>query len=279
MRRSRFRPDSFITGGLARGVQHRLIVLYLIVGAAFALAVPEARAQAGEGDAVSSSECCAAMLFPIGARTVALGQALTASGGLESMFMNPAGLTDVTKDEFVAHRATLADNKVTTFTVLLVSKGIGVFGLTYRLIDFGTQDETDINGNPIGSISVIDQQLIASFATHMSVGLSAGIAYDVGRLLRRDTTTAAWVHVDLVGRARELSTPAVNIGLEVILDNTIFLRVGHASAGDGITSGGTGIGVGLKFQRFDVGVAKTVTTSPVFENAGEPFHVSFAVSF
>lgn len=346
MRRSRFNHGLLITGGPARSVLRNLIALPLIVGAAFVFAARDVHAQ------VSSSECCAAMLFPIGARTVALGQAVTAMAGLEAMFVNPAGLVDQKADEFVAHRAALADNKVTTLSVLLVSRGVGVFGFTYRLIDFGSQDETDINGNPLGSLSVIDQQLIASFATHVREGMSAGvsyrlydfrptctglcadaakpgtthlidfgvqlqpkrlkgavlgasliqfgfplqvnnaaqadptparlrggIAYEVGHVVRRDSTTTAWLHVDLVARARSISAPVVNVGLEIILDNTIFLRAGHASAGDGITSGGTGIGVGLKYQRFDVSVAKTITASPVFENAGEPFHVSFAVSF
>jgi hypothetical protein len=291
------------------------------------------------------------MLFPIGARTVALGQAMTALGGHESMFINPAGLSEQHKNEFIAHRSNLADNKVTTLAFLMVSKNVGVFGLTYRLIDYGTQEDTDEFGNPIGSLSIIDQQLIASFATHVRAGWSAGVnyrlydfrptctgfgceiakagtthlidggvqyqppamksvalgaslvqlgfplqinnaaqadrtparlragaAYEFGHIVQRDTTTAIWLHADVVTRVHDLSS-AFTMGVEVILDNTIFLRAGHAASGDAITSGGTGIGVGLKYQRFDVSVAKTVTASPLFEGAGEPFHVSFGISF
>jgi hypothetical protein len=301
---------------------------------------------------VSSTECCATMLFPIGARTVALGQAMTALGGHESMFINPAGLSEQHKNEFLAHRSNLADNKVTTLAFLMVSKNVGTFGLTYRLIDFGTQEDTDDQGNPIGSLSIVDQQLIASFATNVRAGwsagvnyrlydfrptctgfgcetakpgtthlidggvqyqppgnksiafgasfvqlgfplqinnaaqadptparLRAGVAFEFGHLVQRDTTTTIWLHADMVNRVRDFGTPAFNVGVEIILDNTIFLRAGHAASGDGLTSGGTGIGVGLKYQRFDVGVAKTITTSPLFEGSGEPFHVSFGVSF
>jgi hypothetical protein len=289
------------------------------------------------------------MLLPIGARPVALGQALTARAGRDGVFINPAGLVDVTADEVIVHRSSMAeDAQLTTFGLIIHSAVAGVFAVTYRLIDFGETDNTDDQGNPIGTSSFIDQVLIATYATRISRSWSAGIsyklydfrdqcegvcgerfsgtthmldgglefrpaqlphlilggsivhaglalqvknaaqadptparlrvgaAYEVGHHLQKDTTIQVWTHADLVSRIRDAGAPALNVGAEVILDQTIFLRAGHASASNGITSGGTGLGVGLRYQRFDVGVSKTFSTTAL---ESDPVQISFGVRF
>ena len=107
--------------------------------------------------------------------------------------------------------------------------------------------------------------------------LRLGAAYETARLFVKDTTVTAWVHVDAVQRVRDLGSWAVNFGVEVGLDETIFLRAGHATEGDGVSSGGTGIGVGFKHRRFDVGASRTLSASPLFE--AEPFHITFSMTF
>lgn len=310
-----------------------------------------ARAAYAQDDAVSSAECCIDMLFPIGARTVALGAAVTARPGEDASFVNPAGLAFMRDDQFYAHRSSLADAKVTTLGVVFVSKDVGAFGIAYHLVDFGDQETTDEFGNPTGSASIIYQQLIASFGTRMRGGWSAGInyrlydfrptcsgtsceetakpgtthmvdaglvfeprflptarlgaaiahlgfplqvnnaqqadptparlrvgaAYEAAHHFTRDTSVVVWLHADAIQRIRNGGSPAVALSAEVILDNTIYFRAGHATSGDGTTSGATGLGIGLKYQRFDVSVAKTLSTSELF--SGEPFHVSFGVTF
>lgn len=290
------------------------------------------------------------MLFPIGARSVALGDAVTARPGQDALFINPAGLAGFNKSQLTAHRSTLADASRTTIGATFVMKQVGTFGLSYHLIDFGEQEAIDPEGNR-GTFGVIYQQLIASFATRVAVGWSAGInyrlydyrptctgfgcsgqdesgtthmvdagltfqpaflrsiqlgasvmhagfplqirnaaqadptparirggvAYEAGHHFTRDTTLAVWIHVDAVTRLRDPGTPAFSFGVEADLDDTIFFRAGHSSPGDGVTAGGTGLGLGLKYQRFEVSVAKTVSSSPLFD--GEPIHISFAVAF
>lgn len=290
------------------------------------------------------------MLLPVGARSVALGDAVTARPGQDAIFVNPAALAEFTSAQLSAHRSTLADASRTTLGGLYVMKDIGVFGLSYHLIDFGEQEATD-EGGATGRFGVIYQQLIASFATRVGIGWSAGVnyrlydyrpscsgfactgldeagtthmvdagvtyepswlpslrvgasmmhvgfplqilnkaqadptparlrvgtAYEAGHHFTSDSLIAVWIHLDAVTRLRDPGSPAINFGIEVELDETIFFRAGHASAGDGITGGGTGIGLGLKYQRFEVSVAKTVSASPLFE--GEPINVSFAVTF
>jgi hypothetical protein len=304
---------------------------------------------AAQEEPVPASECCLPLLLPIGARPVALGQALTARAGRDGVFINPAGLVDVNDDEFVIHRSTMAeDAQLTTFGLIIHSAVAGVFALTYRLIDFGETDITDESGNVIGSSGFIDQVLTATYATRISGGWSAGIsyklydfrdqcegicgerfsgtthlldggleyrparwpqlvlgaslihaglalqvknaaqadptparlrlgtAYEIGHHLQKDTTVQVWAYADVVGRLRDTGGPALNVGAEVILDNTIFLRAGHASASNGVTSGGTGLGVGLRYQRFDIAVSKTFSSTAL---ESDPVQVSFGVRF
>lgn len=321
----------------------RLSRFSLIVAAALTLPSGVALAQ--------DSECCTPLLLPIGARTVALGQALTAAGGREAMFFNPGGLMDVDDDEFVIHRSALAQAQVNTFSLLIHSQVAGVFGVTYRLIDFGDTEAIPRGSQvPTGTVTTIDQVVIASFATRVKAGWSAGVsyklydfrntcsgvcgegatfsgtthmldggvqvrpardphlvlgaslmnvglalqinnaaqadptparlrvggAYEVGHLLQRDSTTLVWAYADVVMPARDPSAPAINAGAELILNQTLFLRAGYASSKYGVASGGTGLGVGLKYQRFNIGVAKTFTTSSL-DPEGEPVHISFGV--
>jgi hypothetical protein len=315
---------------------------------ALAIILPRGELAAQE-DPVPASECCLPLLLPIGARPVALGQALTARAGRDGVFINPAGLVDIGDDEFAVHRSTMAeDAQLTTFGLVIHSAVAGVFALTYRLIDFGDTEITDDQGNPIGTTGFIDQVLIATYATRISQTWSAGIsyklydfrdqcegvcgerfsgtthlldaglelrparmphlvlgaavlnaglalqvknaaqadptparlrvgaAYEVGHHLQRDTTIQVWAHADVVERVRDAGTPALNVGAEVILDRTIFLRAGHASASNGITSGGTGLGVGLRYQRFDIAVSKTFSTTAL---ESDPVQISFGVRF
>jgi hypothetical protein len=315
---------------------------------AFAILLPLSPLAAQE-DPVPASECCLPMLFPIGARPVSMGQALAARAGRDGVFINPAGLADVDVSEVVVHRSTMAeDAQLTTFGLIVHSSVAGVFALTYRLIDFGETENTDEQGNPIGTSGFIDQVLIASYATRISAAWRAGVsyklydfrdqckgvcgerfsgtthmldaglefrparlpalilgaslvhaglalqvknaaqadptparlraggAYEVGHHLQKDTTIQVWAHADVVGRIRDAGSPAINVGAEVILDRTIFLRAGHASASNGITSGGTGLGVGLRYQRFDIAVSKTFSTTAL---ESDPVQISFGARF
>ena len=293
------------------------------------------------------------MLFPISARNVALGQAVTARAGGDGIFINPASLVDLDDNQLVVHRATLGQDaesqQLTTVSVLIHSRVAGVFGLTYRLLDYSKDDATDDQGNPIGSLHTYDQVVIASFATAIGKGVSAGInyrlynwviscdglcgietesattsmidvglryappflsrlmfgaailhagqklqannafqadftptrfrigaAYEASRLITRDSTIAVWLHVDAVARLHDARQPGINAGAEVILDNTIFFRAGHVSEADGISFGGNAVGVGVKYQRFKIDVAKSVSAGSVL---GEPFYVSFGITF
>lgn len=321
--------------------------LLVALAAGFGGAVALPAGVAAQEDAVPGVECCSDMLYPVGARAVAMGQAAVARPGTEAMFINPAGLTDMRATQLVAHRSSAADGSMNTFSFIVRSRVGAVFGLTYTAYDYGEIEQTE-EGAPTGRIVLFNQVLVASFATTLSQRWSAGLnyrlyhlgvtcepaceeetsgttsmldagvryspkwlntlilggslmhagfplqvnnaeqadftparlrigaAYNASRLVTRDSSVAVWVHADVVQRVRDTGAPAVNFGVEVSLDDVIFFRAGHASTAEGITSGGNGAGIGVKYQRFDVSVAKSVGSSGLF---GDPVYVSFGVTF
>jgi hypothetical protein len=105
--------------------------------------------------------------------------------------------------------------------------------------------------------------------------LRLGAAYEIGHLVHQDTAIKIWAHADVIQPLRNAGTPALNIGAEAILNETIYLRAGYAATSYGVTYGGPGVGVGLRYQRFDVSVAKAFST-PLDD---DPVQVTFGVRF
>lgn len=178
-----------------------------------------------------AAECCLVLLLPVGARSVALGRALTAAGAADAVFANPAGLASLAKGSFVIHRNTLAA-EASAFSLLLTPREVGTIGLSYQLVDFGEIEQTDENGQTTGGLTIRHHLVIASFATQVVKGLGAGLNYKVyqfrvgcrGTCLEDDltaTTHAIDVGIDLepsIVPGLRLGAAAVNIGfpLQVI---------------------------------------------------------------
>jgi hypothetical protein len=293
-------------------------------------------------------ECCLQLLFPVGARAVGLGSALTARSGADAVFLNPAGLAQLGRDEFRVHNAETDFESSNTFGVAFRVRGAGVLGLAYRLVDYGESQATDGLGNPTGSLRALDHFLLATFATTMAPGLNAGIsykifqfrndcsgfcegggfaatthavdmgvqyhphlwralqlgmgithlgvplqvfnaeqadptpsrvrlgaAYEVMHHFSPDTTTALWVSVDVSGSWRDGVERRAGAGMELVLDQTIYIRAGY-STGSGRDSG-AGVGIGLRYDRFEVGIARSFVGSAGASQ--DPFQITFAVGF
>lgn len=296
------------------------------------------------------------MVLPVGARTVAMGQATVARPGIDAVFINPAGLADVLKTSLIVNHTSVGDvdtgtkNDRNSFSLIVHSKAAGAFGLTYQSVEYAPDISTDLAGNAIGENSRFISIVIASFAADVAGGwgaglsyrlfnlnstclgicqvsfddrttqmldaglryappwlqrlylgasivhfgkkrrirnapevdvtparLRAGAAYDFAHMFTKDSTVAAWLHVDVVTRRLENTSPGINIGLELSLANSIFFRAGHAASAGQTSDGGFGLGLGLKYQRFEVNVAKTITPSKVFQS--DPFYTSLGITF
>jgi hypothetical protein len=301
-------------------------------------------AQSGEAP-VTAEECCLPLLLHVGARAVGLGNALTARAGADALFVNPAGLSRLERDEFRLHSAETDIESSTVFGLAFRVRGAGTIGIAYRLIDYGEVEATGDFGEVVGMLRLLDHALVGSFAAELAPGLSTGISYQLyqsrqdcrgtcttlvgtthaidfgvqyhpdlwpqvqfgasvihlGTALQvinaeqadptpariragaayelmhhftADTTSALWASLDVAGSWREGVAPTVATGLELILDRTIFVRGGHTT-GTGRNSGAA-VGVGLRYDRFDVGIAKTFASDVVGQ---DPYQITFAIGF
>lgn len=105
--------------------------------------------------------------------------------------------------------------------------------------------------------------------------LRAGAAYEVLQHTRADSIADLHVSIDVLERITSPGSPIVNVGAELSLENTIFLRAGYGGgAGD---AGGAGVGVGLRYDRFDLAVAKSFVSSILDQS--DPFQVTFGIRF
>ncbi|HUF49255.1 MAG TPA: hypothetical protein VMN60_00365 [Longimicrobiales bacterium] len=302
----------------------------------------------GQDRGVGATECCLPLLFPIGARAVGTGNSLTARDGPDALHVNPAALAGLAKDEFRVHNAKTEFETSNTFALALRIRTAGVVGIAYRLIDYGEAEATDDFGNPTGILRLLEQSLLATFATTMADGLTAGIsyklfqfrqdcnnicggadfsatthgidagvqfhpriwpalqlgaavthvglplqvinaeqaspmpsriragaAYELMHHFSADTTTVVWATADVATSWRTGVPPVAAVGVEVILDRTMYVRTGYTT-GTGRTAGAA-VGLGLRYDRFDVGVAKSFVASAT--GTPDPFQVTFAITF
>jgi hypothetical protein len=118
------------------------------------------------------------LLFPVGAQAVGMGQtAVAADGHGEVVFENPAGVATLSSSEFALHTATLAAGPTTALTAFFPRHGIGVFGATLYLADYGDQDLTDSAGTTNGRLASRNFAFLATYATQLTGWVSLGVSY------------------------------------------------------------------------------------------------------
>lgn len=153
------------------------------------------------------------------------------------------------------------------------------FAATTHILDLGIHFEPPmLPGLDLG-VSVVNlglplQVVNADQASPTPSRLRLGAAYEVLQHTRLDSIARLRVMADLV-QPTEFRAPVVNVGAELSLEETLFVRAGHGGA-KGV-AGGVGIGVGLRFDRFDVGVAKSFVNSGLDD--ADPFQITFAIRF
>src|SRR6267142_849380 len=118
------------------------------------------------------------LVFPVGAQAVGMGQTATAAAGRgEAAFWNPAGLATLSDNEFALHSATLVTGRSNVLSAYFPSRGIGVFGGSVYLVDYGDLDRTDQNGNTIARIAPRNFEFLASYATNLTGSFVFGLSY------------------------------------------------------------------------------------------------------
>jgi hypothetical protein len=111
-------------------------------------------------------------------------------------------------------------------------------------------------------------------ASPMPLRVRAGAAYEAGHHFLADSTFAVWLSTDAVVNPRDGSM-FLNVGADVSIDAMIWIRAGYGGGGDYV--GGTGIGLGLSYDRFTLDIAQTLVVSPIDDSS--PTQISFAIRF
>jgi hypothetical protein len=127
-----------------------------------------------------ATEGAAFLLIPIGAKSVALGQAVAAEqGGTEAVWWNPAGLARADKKELAVHHYQTIIGTGDAVSFLYPSELLGVLTGSIYLLDIGEQAVTGPGGLPVGSILPRFLTYAATYATPIGSRVNAGLTYKV----------------------------------------------------------------------------------------------------
>lgn len=188
-----------------------------------------------------------------------------------------------------------------TFATSLVSNLTG--GLTYKVVARMTPCGSECQGGePSGTTQMIDAglQYRPRWTRGLSLGASVtnaglplqlvnyeqadgpptreriGATYEFLHLFQRDRTNTATLAAQVERGGPEGIVPGV--GLQLTLGDAVSIRGGWRP-GDSTTGGvdaGVALGVGLKFQRFAISVARALATPQLLSS---PFQVTFEMGF
>lgn len=113
-------------------------------------------------------------------------------------------------------------------------------------------------------------------ADGLPVRLRVAAAYRVMDRAVENAPVRLWLTVESEDRARDLGSPSVFFGANLEAADLFYLRAGYVE-GELDQTNGAAVGVGFKFDRFDLNVAKSLTRNLTGDS--DPIHVSFGVVF
>lgn len=166
------------------------------------------------------------LLFPVGAQTVGMGQtAAAADGHGEAVFQNPAGVATLTSSEFALHTATLAAGPTNALTAFFPKHGIGVFGATLYLADYGDLELTDSSGTTNGRLASRNFAFLATYATQLTGSVALGVSYKLVQFAVSCSGTTSACQAVSSGQG---VTHALDIGGQFSVGAEHALRIGVA---------------------------------------------------
>ncbi len=155
-------------------MKHKVVILMMVL-----LLAGASTALAGNSLKVGTAGA-QELLIPIGARSGALGGAVTASSyGTEAIFWNPAGLASLRGTEVMfTHLPYLADINVNTFAGATSIEDFGTIALSARVVAIGDIEETT-EQQPEGTGSVFSPTFTVvglSYARTLTAAVEFGIS-------------------------------------------------------------------------------------------------------
>ncbi len=159
----------------------------------------------------------------------------------------------------------------------------GVTGTTY-VVDGGIQAEPfqDIPlriGVLLAHVGPNLQLINAKQADPPPTRLRAGVSYEALRHFTEKGGVELWLNAELEDRWSDLGDPVLSLGAEFIAGEAdlFFVRAGYGQQQLGEAAGAS-VGLGIRYQQFDLGVAKRIAESWLTGEA-EPVHISLGVVF
>jgi hypothetical protein len=105
--------------------------------------------------------------------------------------------------------------------------------------------------------------------------LHIGVAYDLLERLDMEYDVALRLALDARDRLLDLGSPTLVFGLELDVQQAVFLRAGYVP-GQGLGTGAA-VGLELRYDRFDVAVSRSFVNSQLGADT-DPFQVSFGLN-
>jgi hypothetical protein len=123
------------------------------------------------------------------------------------------------------------------------------------------------------------QVLNAEQADPLPSRARVAVAYDVISGIGGAEQLEAWLAVELQDRLLDPGSLSVYVGSEVTAgsNDALFLRAGYVF-GDLDQEAGARVGLGLRYERFDLAIAKSLAVSTLTGET-EPVHVTFSILF
>ena len=164
----------------------------------------------------------------------------------------------------------ICPNVGTTATTYAVDAGIQVRPTEDLPLRFGAM---------VAHVGPRLQVLNAEQADPLPARFRIAAAYEVVRSLVHTEGVSGWLSLEVQDRLREPGSPSVYFGSEFTAGqrDALFLRAGYVF-GDQDQEDGARVGLGLRYQRFDLAIAKSLAVSALTGET-EPVHVTFSILF
>jgi hypothetical protein len=121
------------------------------------------------------------------------------------------------------------------------------------------------------------QVLNADQADPLPARVRLAFAYNLIALVTDDEELGGWLAVEVQDRLRELGSLSLYLGAELTagVSEALFLRTGYV-LGDLDQEDGARVGLGFRYERFDLSIAKSLAVSTLTGET-EPVHVTFSI--
>lgn len=119
----------------------------------------------------------------------------------------------------------------------------------------------------------------AEQADPLPARIRVAAAYDLVGALVDQEGVGGWVALEVQDRLNGEGSPSLYVGTELTAGETeaLFLRAGYVT-GDLDQENGARVGLGFRYERFDLAIAKSLSVSTLTGET-EPVHVTFSIVF